>query len=117
MKQTENDNHLRNVFISVMVVLLITFSILMILKKRDEAQIETNNLNTQIVDLRAQISREDSLARLEQYNLKNGRKTKDSIYIQTKVKTQIKYVIQKDSFRLLPIDSVVVFLTSRLTNK
>jgi len=115
MKQTENDNHLRNVFISIAVVLIISFAFLIWLDKNEIR--ETTIIDSEIVDLREQIRKEDSLARLEQDSLKNGRKTKDSIYIQTKVKTQIKYVIQKDSFRLLPIDSVVVFLTKRLTNK
>jgi len=115
MKQTENDNHLRNVFISIAVVLIISFAFLIWLDKNEIR--ETTIIDSEIVDLREQIRKEDSLARLEQDSLKNGRKTKDSIYIQTKVKTQIKYVIQKDSLRLLPIDSTIVFLTKRLTNK
>lgn len=115
MKQTENDNHLRNVFISIAVVLIISFAFLIWLDKTEIR--ETTKIDSEIVDLRAQISRDDSLARLEHETLKNAVKDKETAYIQTKVKTQIKYVIQKDSFRLLPIDSVVVFLTKRLTNK
>ena len=111
----EKDNHLRNVFVSIAVVLIISFSFLVWLDKNEIR--ETTKIDSQISDLRAQILKDDSLARLEHESLKNGIKTKDSIYIQTKVKTQIKYVLQKDSFRLLPIDSVVVFLTKRLTNK
>jgi len=111
----EKDNHLRNVFISIAVVLIISFAFLIWLDKNGLK--ETTIIDSQIVDLRAQILKDDSLARLGQDSLKNGRKIKDSIYIQTKVKTQIKYVIQKDSLRLLPIDSTIVFLTERLTNK
>jgi len=110
----ENE-HLRNVFIAIGVVLIISFSFLVWLDKNEIR--ETTIIDSQISDLRAQIFKDDSLTRLEHQTLKNGRKSKDSIYIQTKVKIQIKYVIQKDSFRLLPIDSVVVFLTKRLTNK
>ena len=111
----EKDNHLRNVFISIAVVLIISFAFLVWLDKNEIR--ETTKIDEQISDLRAQILKDDSLTRLEHESLKNGTKAKDSIYIQTKAKIQIKYVLQKDSFRLLPIDSVVVFLTKRLTNK
>lgn len=111
----EKDNHLRNVFISIAIVLILSFSFLIWLDKNEIR--ETTKIDSEIVDLRAQIILEDSLAKLEQDSLKNAVKSKETAYIQAKVKTQIKYVIQKDSLRLLPIDSVVVFLTSRLANK
>lgn len=72
MKQTEKDNHLRNVFISIAVVLIISFSFLVWLDKSDIR--ETTKIDSQIVDLRTQISREDSLVRLDKIASKTAEK-------------------------------------------